>query len=301
MSDNQINAVEADPTRHELVRSENGEIVRAEGHIVVFDNIDKNMYCVLENERNLRLFGLIPTALQFDTVPETSMSSSETLGSLSDNTACLTLEAGCSNQATSKEKVKWTKNAVLALITSWKANQPNFASTTVKNDAVWNMIAQDIKKTGLIVTATQTENKWKNIRKAYMAVKDHNSKSGNAPKTCKFYDELDEIFSKSPSVAPVALASSRRKRSASTTIGNDFSSDDETSEEMEADRHSEKKSKKAKKSKLNRELEAWSKTLREDAEKRELTKEKRHEAVIAVQNKGIAAFTDVMNKLLEKL
>ncbi|XP_071634940.1 uncharacterized protein [Temnothorax longispinosus] len=95
MSDNQINAVEADPTRHELVRSENGEIVRAEGHIVVFDNIDKNMYCVLENERNLRLFGLIPTALQFDTVPETSMSSSETLGSLSDN-CCPCRVSACS-------------------------------------------------------------------------------------------------------------------------------------------------------------------------------------------------------------
>lgn len=166
------------------------------------------------------------------------------------------------------------------------------------------MIAQDIKKTGLIVTATQTENKWKNIRKAYMAVKDHNSKSGNAPKTCKFYDELDEIFSKSPSVTPVALASSRRKRSASTTVGNDCSSDDETSEEMEADRHSnktEKKSKKAKKSKLNRELETWSKTLRADAETRELAREQRHKAMIDVQNAALKVFTDVMNKIVQKL
>lgn len=163
------------------------------------------------------------------------------------------------------------------------------------------MIARDVNETGLIVTATQTENKWKNIRKAYMAVKDHNSKSGNAPKTYKFYDELNEIFSKSPSVTPVALASSRTKRTAHT-LGNDGNSDDETSEEMEADRHSGKiKNKKVKKSKLNRDLEVWSKTLREDIEKRELARERRHEAIIAVQHEGIAAFTDVMNKFLEKL
>ncbi|KMQ89254.1 nucleoside diphosphate kinase 6 [Lasius niger] len=166
------------------------------------------------------------------------------------------------------------------------------------------MIAQDIKETGFIVIVTQTENKWKNIRKAYMTVKDHNSRSGNAPKTCKFYDELNEIFSKSSSITPVALASSKRKTAVSTTVGNDYSSDDEIFEEVEADRHSgktEKKSKKGKKSKLNRELEAWSKTLCEDAEKRELAREKRHEAMIAVQNRKIAAFTAVMNKLLEKL
>lgn len=134
-----------------------------------------------------------------------------------------------------------------------------------------------------------------------MAVKDHNSRSGNAPKICSFYDELDEIFSKSPSITPVALASSRTKR-ALTTVGKDCSSDNETSEEVETDSSkTETKSKKAKRSKLNRELEAWSKTLRKDADKREFARERRHEAMIAVQNKGIAAFTDVMNKLIEKL
>lgn len=133
-----------------------------------------------------------------------------------------------------------------------------------------------------------------------MAVKDHNSRSGNAPKICSFYDELDEIFSKSPSVTPVALASSRIKR-ALTTVGKDCSSD-ETSEEMETDSSKTKtKSKMAKRSKLNRELETWSKTLRKDADKRELARERRHEAMIAVQTKGITAFTDVMNKLIEKL
>lgn len=130
-----------------------------------------------------------------------------------------------------------------------------------------------------------------------MAVKDHNSKSGNAPKTCSFYNELDEIFHKSPSVTPIALASSRIKR-ALTTIEKDCNTDDDTFEDTDYDKTNQR----AKKSKLKaRELEAWSKTLREDTDKRELARERRHEAMIDVQNKGIAAFTDVMNKLIEKL
>lgn len=112
---------------------------------------------------------------------------------------------------------------------------------------------------------------------------------------------MDEIFFKSPSVTPVALASSRTKRTISTIVGN-YSSDEIF--EIETDSHSDKTEKnnnKKKKSKINRELKAWSMTLREDAEKRELAREKQHEATITIQNKGIAAFTDIMNKLLEKL
>lgn len=195
--------------------------------------------------------------------------------------------------------LKWTKNAVLALITSWKNNKPNFESTVIRNDTVWNMIAQDVKKTGLIVTATQTENKWKNIRKAYMGVKDHNSRSGNAPKTCKFYDKLDEIFSTAPSVIPIALSSSRRKRG--PIVLNDSNSDNEISTFEEIKTNKEIKIKQPKKSKLNKDLEVWSKTFREDAKKREEARERRHETVVALQNKAITVFSDVMNKLLEKL
>lgn len=48
----EINAVEADLTRHKLVTTEDGEIVRAHGHIVVFDNIGK--YIAKCRERKLR-------------------------------------------------------------------------------------------------------------------------------------------------------------------------------------------------------------------------------------------------------
>lgn len=40
---NNIRVVEADLTRHKLVTTENGNIVRIERHIMVFDNIGKYM------------------------------------------------------------------------------------------------------------------------------------------------------------------------------------------------------------------------------------------------------------------
>lgn len=40
-----------------------------------------------------------------------------------------------------------------------------------------------------------------------MKVKDNNSKSGAPLKKCKYYDEMDEIYGKSHSVQPVAIAS----------------------------------------------------------------------------------------------
>lgn len=37
------NVVEVDLTRHKLIITENGEIVRAEGNIIVFDDIGKHI------------------------------------------------------------------------------------------------------------------------------------------------------------------------------------------------------------------------------------------------------------------
>lgn len=46
------------------------------------------------------------------------------------------------------------------------------------------------------------------MKSKYKLVKIHNRKSGNDPKTCSFYDELEDIFGKSPAICPVATCSS---------------------------------------------------------------------------------------------
>jgi len=61
-----------------------------------------------------------------------------------------------------------------------------------------------------------------------MKVKDNkgDKSSGAARVTCKFYDELDEIFRKSPSVEPISTASSLSHKSKNLLIA-DTDSDSE--------------------------------------------------------------------------
>lgn len=60
------------------------------------------------------------------------------------------------------------------------------------------MIADDLAAQNVKwrYTAQQYKDKFKEIRKQYVKTKDHNRQSGNSPSTCKFYDELEEIFDK---------------------------------------------------------------------------------------------------------
>lgn len=66
---------------------------------------------------------------------------------------------------------------------------------------------------GVPYTGTQCENKFKELRKKYIKVKDHNKQSGNSPMTCKFFNEFEEVLGDKPCIQPVALASNLRKRS----------------------------------------------------------------------------------------
>lgn len=98
----------------------------------------------------------------------------------------------------------------------------------MKSREVWALISNKLKETKSEwkkKTSIQCENKWKDIKRKYMETKDHNNTSGNDPKTCKFYEELEEILGEKPCVKPVAIASNlNRKRI-------DISSDQNDSEE----------------------------------------------------------------------
>jgi len=80
----------------------------------------------------------------------------------------------------------------------------------MKSRDVWAIISNKLKKTNpewKNKTPIQCENKWKDIKRKYMETKDHNNTSGNDPKTCKFYEELEEILGEKPCVKPIAVAS----------------------------------------------------------------------------------------------
>jgi len=80
----------------------------------------------------------------------------------------------------------------------------------MKNRDVWSLISRELKKTTPeweIKTPIQCENKWKDIKRKYMETKDHNNKSGNDPKTYKFYEELEEVLGEKPVLNQLVLLS----------------------------------------------------------------------------------------------
>ena len=82
-----------------------------------------------------------------------------------------------------------------------------------------------------IYIGTQCENKFKDVRKNYVKVKDHNANStGGERKTCKFYEEMEEILGDKPCIKPLTIASSHRKRPANDSLISTLAS---TSEEDE--------------------------------------------------------------------
>lgn len=76
------------------------------------------------------------------------------------------------------------------------------------------MITDNLKQENLLCnfTGTQCENKFKDVRKSYTKVKDHNNQSGAELKTCKFYDEMEKALSEKPIVKPISISSTLKKQ-----------------------------------------------------------------------------------------
>lgn len=111
--------------------------------------------------------------------------------------------------------VKWKdENAVKLLIKLWQDHESLFKNSIMKNVEVWRMISESLQKmnSNWIFNAVQCENKFKNLRRHYTATKDHNAQTGVQPKTCKFYNEMEEVLGMKPNVKPVAIASSLKRR-----------------------------------------------------------------------------------------
>lgn len=169
------------------------------------------------------------------------------------------------------------------------------------------LISQELKKACPAwknKTPIQCENKWKDIKRKYTETKDHNNKSGNDPKTCKFYDELEDVLGDKPCVAPVAVASnlnitrtglSSDKENDSEEIWNEESGSSPTQG------NPKQYQRKKKMTRGQRELKDWSTALFQDAKAREEAKERRHREVITESKAAIETYKTMMEKLIDKL
>ncbi|XP_018403070.1 PREDICTED: uncharacterized protein LOC108779996 [Cyphomyrmex costatus] len=193
------------------------------------------------------------------------------------------------------------ENAVKTLIYQWKQHQPLFESSCTRNDVVWAKISEELKKTNNAwqYTTKNCENKFKNITKVYKRTKDHNNQTGVEPKTCKYFKELEEVIGEKPCLKPIALASNLKKRSHLAVISKNTSSTDTTNDtdNVENSRVPIKKLK----TRMERELEVWTKMVSEENRKRDEAKERRHKELLARQDKARETYEQFMTKLLDKL
>jgi len=94
------------------------------------------------------------------------------------------------------------------LIDLYKFHEYLFKSTTIKNDKIWDMIAQQLP----MHTTKQIKNKFKYLKQKYMEKKDNMGQKSSGASMIKFdyFFEMDKIFSQDPDVEPVSIASSSR-------------------------------------------------------------------------------------------
>lgn len=161
------------------------------------------------------------------------------------------------------------------------------------------MIADDLKKENPLwsFTRTQCENKFKDVRKSYTKVKDHNNQSGAELKTCKFYDEMDAVLNEKPIVKPISLSSTLKKR---ICLNSKRAVSPCTSDSCD-EKENESSMPNTKKSRIAKEFEKLSAQPKMESKEREQARIQRHKEKMERQDKAIMVYKEQMEKLLEKL
>lgn len=205
----------------------------------------------------------------------------------------------CDNALPSSDSTptKWTDaNAVRALISKWKDYENEFKSTSIRNNKVWQMIADDLKKENPLWnnTGTQCENKFKDIRKSYTKIKDHNNQSGAELKTCKFYDEMEAVLGEKPIVKPISVSSNLKRRYLNSDRALASCSSDSCEDKENGPPNK-------KKSRIAKEFDNWIAQQKIEAKGREESRMQRHKEKMERQDKALMIYKEQMEKLLEKL
>lgn len=158
-----------------------------------------------------------------------------------------------------------------------------------RHEEVWQDISDALAKEGYYFSHLQCEDKWKYHKKLYVDTIDKNKESGTPENTCPYFNEFDEIYSKSHSVKPLALASNR------VMTNSDIVSEISDFDEQESIRIPKKKSR------VSKEIDLWTDIFRNDAAAREEARQKRHEELLALQREQMQTQNTLLAKLLEKL
>ncbi|XP_011136062.1 uncharacterized protein LOC105181165 isoform X2 [Harpegnathos saltator] len=270
--------------RHCLIVDENQQVSRGENDgLIVYDNKSELLSELPLSSKVVSFFGLSLTNGTGGLKDEERMQ----INNL-DTSKKQEYNIGCDEQKSAI--AVWNDKAVKLLFTLYKDHQDDFKSTSIKNNSVWDKIGNKMKSEKYNFTRTQIKDKWINMRKHYMRVKDYNKQTGAERKTYRYYDEMDKLYGNKPNVNPIAIASNMRKNiEDEITLS---SLEDNTTDDDQRIR---------KKSKVERQLSSWSDKFILHIKEQKDRREQRHaERVAAIEN-ATKSFCDTMEKLIDKL
>ncbi|XP_011152339.1 uncharacterized protein LOC105190977 [Harpegnathos saltator] len=187
-----------------------------------------------------------------------------------------------------KEIASWKDdNATKMLISLWKEHETKFKSSKFRNDTIWNDISAkmwDANSNWHYIVLYNVKTSGKIYVKHTLKLKIIINTSGNNPKTCKFYDEIDDILNDKPNITPILITSNLRKRpllinSASNCMDSENSSSYANFSYDDPDYIRNKKSNKRKIPHIEREFKEWCTASRADAKGRE-ARERRHKEIL---------------------
>ena len=87
----------------------------------------------------------------------------------------------------------WRDCEIKHLFTLRSDMEREFCKATA-HTALWSKIEGEMKAAGYSADAAQCVNKWKSMKCDWLRTVDHNNKSGKECKTCRFYEQFNNLF-----------------------------------------------------------------------------------------------------------
>ncbi|XP_063923782.1 uncharacterized protein LOC135137931 [Zophobas morio] len=99
----------------------------------------------------------------------------------------------------------WNDASTKLFITLYEQHKICFDSKKCTNRSVWGQIAAEMQSHSYHVTIEQVENKWKNLKKQYKKIVDHNNSSGRDRADWPYFSAMDKLFGQRPEIKPPVL------------------------------------------------------------------------------------------------
>lgn len=122
----------------------------------------------------------------------------------------------------------WASNVTKRLIALYKEHYTQIGITIKKQKKLWELLAQMLNEEfNLNIAASQVENKWRTLLRAYKVITDNNNKTGRGRRVFEYQEEMDSLFCKKKNINPEVLLSNETIAALPKSITSDVTKDEE--------------------------------------------------------------------------